>query len=531
MWTQDLDSFLLDPRSYPEEGHEVEVHETHISQVYLVGQHAYKRKKALRLPFLDYSTLELREEAAYQELAVNTPFAAGVYEGLNWVYRRADGMLTWSPTAEKVEVLVRMRRFRARDQLDLRLERGPLTEEESQRLKKSLHRLLTKSAKLAMLPGAYVRLIEGHVRENKSSLETLAHELDLDCAVWAKIFHRQLLFLRLCPELFQERVAEGWVRLGHGDLKPEHIILEKEPYLVDAIEFDPQLRTLDLADEVSFLEVELHALGYKEFGEDLRKELELAREDHVPDALSAFYRSYRASVRAKVLSFRAQQQAGEARLQLLQKIEIYQKLAEDALSLMLPPVILFVAGPMGSGKSYLARHLAEDLGVTPMESDLIRRELFGAPESLLGYGEGRYTDDARLLVYRELLRRMEEALAAGWSPILDASFSSPEFWHVFAEHAALQSYPYLMVVCRCSDALALERIESRRQSGVASSDARPELYSKQVAACRWEFDPSYAMHLETQQPLGRLMEQVYAAIAQRWRDFIAGNRGEQKWKW
>jgi aminoglycoside phosphotransferase family enzyme len=154
-------------------------------------------------------------------------------------------------------------------------------------------------------------------------------------------------------ELFDNRVAAGRIVDGHGDLRPEHIYLDGLPTIIDCIEFSDELRTVDIADELSFLSMECQRLGNSEVGELVFKEYERTCQDHIPPKLLTFYRGYRAMVRAKVTLLRLQQGIDASR-PYAELISQYIDLADGYGKKLGPPILLIIGGLMGTGKSTLA---------------------------------------------------------------------------------------------------------------------------------------------------------------------------------
>ncbi len=504
-------SFLSDPIHYEDASAPPHICETHASQVFLTDHFAYKRKKSVKLPFLDYSSLDLRAQACAAELRVNEAFAPGMYLGLVYLVENAQAELTWGEAAQAQEVLVKMRRYRLEDQLDVRLARGPLQNEEETALCQHLCACLGATSQGDLLPAAYAFMVEEHVLENRRSLEQLATELGLDPDPWRLQTSRLLLYLKTRSRDFADRVRQGWVRLGHGDLKPEHLILQSPPVLMDAIEFNTSFRTLDLADELSFLELELTAEGHGPFGQRMRQRVLSGLGDSPIASLLAFYRIYRAHVRAKVLLFRAAQLEGGERETVLKQIQWYQRYAQKELDQLGAAPVFFIVGTMGSGKSTLARALHQCFGGIHLESDAVRRELYGASPQAYAFGAGIYSYEHRERVYRELLARTQAILDAGGIPLVDASFAEADFWKIFAEVIEQRRCPYRVLLCECSEALAKARVEQRRVQGHSLSEARSELLSQQRRGVSWAFPEDRVLRISTEQPMESILSQCLAA--------------------
>src|SRR5438552_14402493 len=82
---------LARPDFYPHRPRTVEYVQTHISHVFLAGPYVYKLKKAVRFPFLDFSTAELRRHFCLAEVRLNRRLAPGVYLDVLPVVRGAGG--------------------------------------------------------------------------------------------------------------------------------------------------------------------------------------------------------------------------------------------------------------------------------------------------------------------------------------------------------------------------------------------------------------------------------------------------------
>ena len=101
--------------------------ETHISYIFLGQDTVWKLKKAVRLPFLDFTRLEDRHRFCQRELALNAPAAPGLYRDVIPVVRHRDGLLGFGGDGEVLDWVVRMARVPAGDFLDVLAAEGGLT--------------------------------------------------------------------------------------------------------------------------------------------------------------------------------------------------------------------------------------------------------------------------------------------------------------------------------------------------------------------------------------------------------------------
>ncbi len=511
--SQDLQSFLQTPASYPEGSAQIQLRETHISQVFLTEHEAYKLKKPLKLPFLDYGSLEARHQACMAELELNQRFSYGIYRDVVAITREAAG-LAWNGSGPVVEYLVRMRRIPDHCLMEQKLKEQSLSRAEQEQLIAHLQRCYAAAPEANLEAETYWNRMDGLVAENRSSLYELSLQLSLDPLPWLALASQQALFLRIYREDFFNRVRTGCIIEGHGDLRPEHIVLEEQVSLIDGIEFNRDFRVLDIADELSFLACECAVLGYSELGAAIRARVLAALQATAEPGLLAFYESHRALVRAKVNLIKAQQLAGEARASAISRAQVYQDLANSRLASSIVPFIFLVAGAMGSGKSTLALALKKELGAVHLESDALRRELLGKSSREEAYGQGHYTPELREQIYAYMAERALFYIKSGMTVILDASFGEPTHRDLVIAALRREGQPFLVLLCECSDAEAVRRIAKRRQEQASSlSEARPELFAEQKRLGDWSFAGLPLCRINSEQPLVAGLPRIFTEAA------------------
>jgi predicted kinase len=289
-------------------------------------------------------------------------------------------------------------------------------------------------------------------------------------------------------------------------LRPEHIYVDGRPIVIDCIEFSEELRMLDIADELCFLGMECEHLGEREFGNVILAEYQKVSGDCVPEALLAFYRSYRASVRAKVAALRRDQQDGSRTASNRLAVE-YLKLAEQYAKELGPPILLLVGGLMGSGKSTLAAKLANMFAIELLSTDHIRHGLFGPSVAPTAYREGNYRPDMRQRVYDELFRQAEELLSNGESVVLDGTFLTTCLRERADNLARQHGAQALHIQCGCPPEIAFARIQSRQQGAKSESEARTELYHRQAQDLESPLPDEPSIMLDT---TGSMSQQIRA---------------------
>jgi predicted kinase len=253
-------------------------------------------------------------------------------------------------------------------------------------------------------------------------------------------------------------------------LRAEHVVLEDPIAIIDRLEFDPRLRTIDVADDLAFLTMDLERLGASHAARVLVAAYRAAGGDPGGDALLAFYGAYRALVRTKVALLRAAQlddpaQAAAAREQAAELLALAERLAWRARG----PLVLAVGGPPASGKSTLAHALAQRSGWPVLSSDVLRKRRRGL-ELDARAPDGDYTLDARAAVYRDLGERARAAVVAGQGIVIDATFGEPPLRAAFLD-ALGPGQPLGALECRAPAALRERRARERQPADAHGSDA------------------------------------------------------------
>jgi aminoglycoside phosphotransferase family enzyme len=297
-------SFLGRPQSYPEAPRVVEIVETHMSWVFLTDRHAYKLKKPVRTDDLDFSTPELRRRNCQEEVRLNRRLARDVYLGV--VALRFDPArgLGLGGAGEPVDWLVWMRRLPAARMLDELIRRGTIEEPDVRPAALALARFYAGSKPSELTAPAYRRRLEAGVRSDRHEL--CRPEFDLPGDRVRAVADGQLAFLEHRADVFDQRVREGRIVEGHGDLRPEHICLVPDPAIIDCLEFSRELRIADPADELAFLALECERLGRPVVGRWFLNAYGEATADEPPQELLGFHRSYRALRRATIAAWHLQ---------------------------------------------------------------------------------------------------------------------------------------------------------------------------------------------------------------------------------
>jgi uncharacterized protein len=425
--------FLAAPETHG--GAQVARIDTHAASVFLAGERALKVKRAVRFPFLDYSTLEKRKAACETELAVNHPFAPQIYKRVLSITRETDGRLAIDGKGEPVEWAVEMGRFDETQTLDHLAEAGRI----DTKLADALGRTVAKAH--AQVPVVkdfdFAAALEEIVAQNDAELREVPELFPAD-AVNALTEATDKALARVRP-LLAKRQRDGLVRRCHGDLHLGNIVLiDGQPTLFDAIEFDERIATSDVLYDLAFLLMDLIERKLTQAGNIvLNRYLIDARRDENLDALAAMplFMAVRAAIRAKVTAARREHAKDRAAAE--QSARDYFALARQLIAPAKPKLIA-VGGLSGSGKSLLARTLAADIAPAPgavvLRSDVERKALFGVDETERLPQEG-YSTEATAKVYATLAQKARRVIAAGHSAVVDAVFARADEREMIARAA------------------------------------------------------------------------------------------------
>ncbi|MDR3511715.1 MAG: hypothetical protein P4L73_08780 [Caulobacteraceae bacterium] len=288
--------FLSDAAAYPGLRAPVAAHETHMSWIFLAGQRAYKLKKPVRLPYLDFSTLALREAACRAELRLNRRLARDVYLGVEPLMRGPGG-LSIGGDGETVDWLVVMRRLDEADVLETRL-KNHVRPAELDRLAATLARFYRHASPTWISPAAHLRGWELALAYDRRILLDPRLGLPRGQVRWIDAVLRR--FLKAEGGRLIERVRRRRIVDAHGDLRPEHVWMNATIRIIDCLEFSPILRANDPLEEIAFLDLECERLGAPAAGRRLRERVLFALGERVDDPLYAFYRCHRAMLRARL---------------------------------------------------------------------------------------------------------------------------------------------------------------------------------------------------------------------------------------
>lgn len=473
--------FLSNAASYGAAGAVVERIETHISIVFLVGDRAYKLKRAVRFAYLDYSQAPLREKYCRAELECNRRAAPQLYLRVRTITRGPGGGLSFDGPGAAVDWVVEMRRFDQNDLFDRRAVAGTLTPAMMRDLADHIA-IFHQAAAPAMDHGGY-NSIKNTIAANAAALIDSSPPLER-----SMIDRVNAASMAACTEigaLLDQRKAEGRVRLCHGDLHLRNIcLIDGSPTIFDGIEFNDEFSCIDVLYDLAFLLMDLRHRGFDDLANLVfNRYLDRTNDITGLPALPLFM-SLRAAIRAHVLiaQYRngaAPRDAADAQSYLAQAAETLHPHQ---------PCLIAIGGRSGSGKSTLAAALAPGLPPAPgariIRSDVIRKTMFNVmPETHLP--EAAYDSSVTGQVYQAVRDQAAQTLSAGYTAIADATFLSAGARRAIAEVAQHAGVAFFGFWLEGELGVLSQRLAARRND---ASDADAEVLRRQERAETGDMD-------------------------------------------
>jgi aminoglycoside phosphotransferase family enzyme/predicted kinase len=447
--------------------------DTHASIVFLGADRVLKVKRDVRLPFLDYSSLQKRKHACEEELVVNRRFAPQLYRRVVPITQTGSG-LEIDGQGSPIEWAVEMSRFDESKTLDHLARAGGITPELAETLAAALRDAHRQAP--AAEGSQWLESISGIIDRNT---QTFLDETGLSRQAVGRLDALSQQKLRDCRKLLLARAAEGMIRRCHGDAHLGNIVLiEGKPVLFDAIEFDPVIATTDVLYDLAFPIMDFCHFGLTSCASRL---FNAYLQPSWPEngnalALLPLFLSMRAAIRANVL-FTKRRLSPDLDHDG-QDAQAYFDLALRLIKSVRPSMVA-IGGKSGTGKSVLAREIAPQLAPLPgavlLRSDVIRKELFGFEPHVSLPGTA-YTPEVNARVYQTLFERSRQTLAQGFSVVVDAAFLKESERRYLSKAVETTDAEFRPVFLTADLDVRLNRIGSRKND---ASDATQKIATGQ----------------------------------------------------
>jgi aminoglycoside phosphotransferase family enzyme/predicted kinase len=475
-------AFLANPATHPG----IRRIDTHAASVFLEGAHALKIKRAVRFPYLDYSTLAKRKAACEEEMKINRPFAPQIYRRVVPITQGSNGQLSIDGDGVPVEYAIEMTRFDERQTIDHLAEAGELDHELVDLIADAIAASHAVARPTPTEP--WIKSIPAFIKRNTTAFRTAAcfPAGDVDDLEHAS----QSAFSRV-RKLLEQRGRQGHVRRCHGDLHLANIVLiGRKPVLFDAIEFDAAIASIDILYDLAFpvmdfMRYDRHAAANTLLNRYLNK---VSIEHFDALAVLPLFMSLRAAIRTNVLLARlnqASRQDPDVKRSARAYFELARRLIHPAT-----PTLVAIGGLSGTGKSLLGRALAPHVmplpGAIVLRSDVLRKQHFQVKETER-LPANAYQPQITDQIYDTLVQRASRVLVQGYSVVVDAVFAR-EAERAAIREAALKQNIRFVGFFLVTD-LATRQSRVRRREGDAS-DATPEIAGLQeqydLGAVDWD---------------------------------------------
>lgn len=461
----------------------VEIIQTHISVILLGKTRVLKLKKPVDFGFLDYSTLEKRRLACESEVDLNSRLCPEIYLGTKAIIESKYRIFRFTGEGEIFDYGVLMKRLPEERMLDRLVMDNTITEAMISGIAKKLNTFHQTARRVADVDVfGSLKTIRYNWEENFEQTEafidrTISQSDFQKVKVWVE------RWLKENENLLKERVENGHICDGHGDVRCESICVINGICIFDCIEFNKRFRCGDVANEAAFLAMDLDAYGRPDLGFFFFEQYAKEAGDDQLFKLYRFYRCYRAFVRGKVLSFQLDEAelSEETRRSAKQKAKNYFAIAIGSARQIQTPTVIIVAGLSGTGKTSVARAIAGGLGVRVVSSDAVRQTLFGGDKKPTDFGKEKYDQESNRLTYQQMFEKGFEFLKNYGGVIFDATFSRAAEREKIIQKAATLSADCRLIECRLSPEIVSQRLKMRAEKKDGLSDANWQIYNRQKA--------------------------------------------------
>lgn len=473
-------AYLSSPEAFADGTESVGRATTHISEIFIGKSRVYKLKRAVKYPYLDFSTKDLRLKFCEAEVRLNRRTAADLYRGVRPVTQDGSGAFYVGHAGRVVDWVVEMAPFEQDRQFDRLGDAGKLDRHVMEHLADNIATFHAHAE--ARHDGGGRAGIAMTIEGNAKAFAENGRDI-VDRAKVSALTELQYADLSEISVLLENRRMNGCVRHCHGDMHLGNIFLgiDGEPVLFDAIEFNEAFATIDVLYDLAFLLMDLDRRGLGTLATVvMNRYMDITGAAWGLVTLPLFM-SLRAAIRSHVACTQAKTISDPA-IQKARSVEAREYLDMALNYLKMPePRLIAVGGLSGSGKSRAARELARHVGARPgarvVRSDVLRKRIAGV-HPLDKLGPDGYTTDMTERTYQAVYDEARTVLATGHSVVADCVFSKPEERAAIEAVAAEMDVPFLGLWLEADVTTMQDRVETRTKN---ASDANAEVVKMQLS--------------------------------------------------
>ncbi|MCW8875839.1 MAG: AAA family ATPase [Kangiellaceae bacterium] len=477
---------LQNSNAYSHKTRNIHLTQTHSAWLLLTGSFAYKIKKPVDFGFLDFSSLDKRLRFCQLEVELNSRFSPELYIGVVPITRHKKQIIMDGRQGEIIDYAVKMKQFPSDSLLSDLQSRSQLNHHHIEQLEELISEF-HQSAEIAADCSSYgaKKSILHWVEENFEHINA-GEDRNLQQAKLTQINEWVERQAQVLSPAFKLRKASGFVRNCHGDLHLKNITLVGEIIkLFDCIEFNDELRWIDVMSEVAFLLMDLEEKGAAQLANQFLNGYLENTGDYAGLRVLTFYKVYRALVRAKVAVLTSQQLEKNSQ-DYKTKIQEYQQYLDYICYAIVEPEpqLMITFGFSGSGKTFLVKQLCNERGYIYIRSDVERKRLSGLralDKSLSDLDSGLYTAKQTEQTYHRLIELAAEAIDSGFSVVLDATFLQKQYREMAYKLARDKKVKAIILHCFAPESVLRQRIISRQkgESDASEADLKVLAYQQQ----------------------------------------------------
>jgi aminoglycoside phosphotransferase family enzyme/predicted kinase len=461
--------------------------ETHISIIFLTGKYAYKMKKPVNYGFLDFSTLEKRKYFCYEELKLNKRLCPDIYLEVLPI-TISNNNIKLNGKGKIIDFILKMKEFPQDNIMNNLLKNKKINENDLAKINNILINFYKNSNNLDEIKKyGEINNINKNTEENFEQIKPYIN-LSISNETYTNIKEIVNKFINTKKYLFENRILNNKIFDCHGDLHTGNIVIfKKNIYIFDCIEFNKRFRYGDSASDIGFLSMDLDYQNFPYLSSFLIKDyIEKSRDNELLKILN-FYKSYRAFVRGKIISFNLKNKNDKDYNIKLKNSKKYFKLSKyytDLINIDLKirkPLLLIICGLTGTGKSTLSLKMSIDYDAKLINSDIIRKKIAKIDIYKKQHNKinsGIYSFDSTIKTYNKIIKIAKNYLLNNNNVIIDATFQKNEYRELMMELINDLKINPIFIQCTAPDDIVEEWLKNRLKTRTVS-DGRWEIYLHQ----------------------------------------------------